>query len=379
MSDVRKQASGAFLPANIKDIQTGKSKDVCPPAPMDFYINLPNGQTRVLKNFLRNFTYYDPNKKTLQLFGMTGVKEVIECSPRPDEADSWIPIEDRADVEAAYNLQEFKYLPAAEFRDYMVAITSPLSEDDPIIRSYDNEGHAFINIQMPDGGAYRIYLAEVALQFPPCPRREDKGQSLREWCEIQMSTMDNAEMYPFWHVILNVDPPLNEGFPDQPGVLARYIYTTKSKGLELRRLYADAPLSVFQSRMIQIYGKDMLVTDDHDTCLQKFIDNVYNTMRKKGIGKLPDTPDQKYVNILTKLFEYGGHIGCSIPEIINEAKVSGVQSVQTPKKTHPAQMITAETVRNADFSVQHMLGRQFLTFAETKVIPFMDTPAGATL
>lgn len=386
---IREQNPGARLPSNYTDLKTGKSEQACPPKPFDFQYIDKKGQRKVAKNFLRHMTFWDKSQPTFALYGTTGLKEVFECGPKPGEERSWIDPVDVKDVEEAFDLQEFRYMYPDKFNQYLYNLTAPFGKDDStIVRQMDKDGKAYISVQFPDGGAYKVWYAQIPLAYPVCAKKEDKGVSLREWCELlcrggtqdkesscTMSENLNGELYPLIHVILNVHPPKSDAINGIPDALKRHIYSAKVSGSIVRRMYADAPLSVFQKQMIKQYGQGMLQTDSHDECLEKFIENVWKVCKSRNLFKFKDdSVPTRYREILTRLFEYGGHTGCSIEEIKMEASTDTTDSVQNPKDIEKkTKMINLQSFAKDPDEVKRIIGKNFIKYVQTKVIPIVGS------
>jgi len=368
LSDIRLQSSSVnpFLPGNIKELSSGKTKEVCAPRQFDFVLN-----GEVYKDFLRNWTYYNPDNVTIELFGKTGVRQTVECSPQPGFEESWVPLEYREKIYAAYDMTEFKYLDDFEFQTLLYNVAGPITtEDSP--RDIDSEGHTFITIKI-GSKSYKVYYAEIQMNYPLCADSKDKGITLAEWCDINNN---DPELLPLYYVLLNLEPPKNEGMPGMPGILKDFIYTQESRKGKVTRMWADAPLSAFQMQAMKTYGVDLdkNPTISHEECLDIFIRNIYEVCRSVPFADWPrledEEPTEKYINILTKLFEYGGHRGCSVADAMNKAKTSGILSPQTAM-TKPATYVDKKTVLNAPKIVQQTYKEGLLKFYDSKVRPFI--------
>jgi hypothetical protein len=237
-------------------------------------------------------------------------------------------------------------------------------------REYDSMGHTFITTNIGNQ-SYRIYYGQIKMNYPICSDRKQKGLTLREWCEIQDF---DSDLLPLLYVILNVEPPYS-------GIMARAVeghtYTRQTSKGQIRRMYGDAPLAAFQHQMIEKYGIDNSKNSvlDHEDCLQIFIENVFEQC--KSVQTMDwirlnqeDVIPEKYENILTKLFEYGGHRGCSMIDIMGRSNNSGTLSSQTPMNPKPTQ-ITPEYVKKAPPVVQEVLERNLLKNFRTSTL-FME-------
>lgn len=368
-SDIRAQSSAVnpFLPGNIKQLKDGSTKDVCAPKQFDF-----NLDGTILPNFLRNWTYYNPENVTIELFGKTGVRKTVECSPQPEYEYSWVPLEFREKVYQAYDMTEFKYLDDFQFKTLLWNVAGPVIGDDSP-RDVDINGHTFLTIKIGNQ-AYKVYYAKIKMNYPLCNDRKDEGITLAEWCELNLT---DSELLPLFYVLLNLEPPANEGLPGMPGILKEYIYESDTRKGKVMRMWPDAPLSAFQMMAMKKYGidNDKNPTVSHEECLDVFIRNIYEVARSIPFADWPrledEEPTEKYINILTKLFEYGGNKGCSVTEAINKAKKSGILSPQAPM-TKPASYVDPEFVKKAPKIVQKLLQENFLSFYRTKVAPFID-------
>jgi hypothetical protein len=245
--DIRLQSrSDPFVKAMGPD-----GKETCPPK-FDFQFR---GGVR-MENFLRHWTSF---KKMSPMYDVVGdtAQEVFECSPPANMKYSWVPLEWRKEIEEAYNLTKFNYLDPVDFKSYIVTLTKPEGLNDRY-REVDTlgNGRPHITVNLANGGAARVYLGQVKLNFTPCPTREGvkpEELTLREWCDLMQTQED---FYPLISVLLNVRAPDSDGTPKDPYAYSRYIYNhiADKNGQKRRRMYADAPLRLFQQQMIKRYA-----------------------------------------------------------------------------------------------------------------------------
>jgi hypothetical protein len=314
-----------------KGIETVKAKpDVCPPVH-----DVTIGDIKA-KNFLRNWTEVDTNTVLLKK-GEKDYQQVRECRVPNSMRYSWIPIEYRRQVEELYNLVQFKYAPDVD--EFKTTIYNLLKHNDnpddsiPEELQFMNKNEERVMFMGgTDGKGYIVSLAYVNLNWNPRPKREgvkEGEHTLREWL---LEKMADWEYYPLIFVIMNIPPPKNHGTPESPGLYSRagYIHKVKRNGLELERMYSDAPVKAFRDQMIEYYVNKVRKGESYDDCLERFIKGVYEDVKRKDmIAKLPPGCPEKYRNLLTELFEYGGDVNvCSSDKVI----VSN-SNIKPPTKT----------------------------------------------
>lgn len=299
INDIRlKLGPYAFLPHNYDQLKTDE-KIKCPPKDKEFIID-----NIKVKGFLDAWTEYDTKNPTFVKIG-NNIKSVFECKPPSNLEFSWIPIQYRKEIEEKYNLVQFRYN-SNFFQKYIYTLLQHENLEKNL-RTVDNDGKAFITVQGPGKMGYKIYLASFHLNFNSYPKRRGipEGElTLREWMESYVS---DISLYPLIHAILNAPAPENGGTPEQPNIYndAGYIYKTK----EGKKMYSDAPVRVFKHQLINIIVGNVNPGEQYVDCLEKFIIKMYDIIYQNWSSKIenfPETIPQKYREILTGLFDYGG-------------------------------------------------------------------------
>jgi hypothetical protein len=200
----------------------------------------------------------------------------------------------------------------------MVTLTKP-EKLDVRLREVDEIKRPHITVQIANGGSGRLYLGQVKLNFSSCPTKsetKDSELSLREWCDL-MEVQE--ELYPLVSVLLNVRAPDSDGTPKDPYAYSRYIYNhiADKTGTKRRRMYADAPLRLFQQQMIKRYSGGRQPGDTFDDCKERFVQNVFKACVATGLDTSlrVDFVLDTYRVIIERLFEYGGNRDCYNPVV----------------------------------------------------------------
>ncbi len=302
VKDIRQKLGPyAFLPQNYDTLKEGEHLK-CPPKSVEFFVDNIHA-----KDFLRFWTKYDTtNPMYVQVGG--SVRKVFECAPEPDSEFSWIPMEYRQQIEELYNIVQFKYN-TGTFKRYLYTLLQHEKLDEPI-RTFDAKGRAFITVPGPGKMGYKLFLAQLKLNYSVHEKRigvPDGESTLREWMEEYISDLS---LYPLLQAILNATAPVNEGTPEHPGIFKSYIYNTPgSDGKELKKMYADAPVRIFKHQLVMMTVGRVKPGETYTDCVEKFIRSIYSYIYQKWAPKIDNFPTEvpeKYRKILTSLFEYGG-------------------------------------------------------------------------
>lgn len=293
----------AFLPSNY-DTKAPNEPYKCPPKNIKFYI----GNTPV-SNFFQNWTSIKTGE--VRVVNVGGVSRLVpECAPQPGMEYNWIPEQYRESVQQLFDLVQFRYIQPSKYQD---AIFTLLDTDENNQRQSDENGQ-FIYSTGSDRISYKLYLAKIKLNYELDPAREgfeNNEPSMREYLEEQFS---DIRYYPLIHLILNAPVPDGEGPKDKPGLYrkAGYIYEAtiryKAGGvINIRRMYPDAPLSAFRDGLIKYYLGKPNPGEQYEDCLERFIKNVYNTIKKyKVLDNLPVDVPTEYRKILSEILFYNG-------------------------------------------------------------------------
>lgn len=384
--DIRAQDPGAWLPQQKQDPKSKSVQMTCPTKPFDFQYTY-NGEVKTAKNFLRHATFFDPNKKTLALYGTSGVKEVSECSPKPGEEYSWIPKE-HLQVAEAYGLNEYWYMPPEKWNEYLYNVAdAKVDGETSLMRTYDREKKVHcIFVQFPDGGAYKVYLGKVKLQTPACPKKDDKTISLQDFCDLFCNDHEDqglyeTVLYPLIHIIFNAEPPLPGSMSHYSKHIEPHVWeaTVKTaKGTEKKqRMYPSAPFVAFQKYIIEKFATGFLPSDTHDELVEKFIRNFWNHAVQIPLYKFGreyiDEPHPLYASILKSFFEFGGHTGHTVEDIKYEASIAPnvIGSVQTPTKENlqKIQLIDTKTLSKLPLDVKKIIGAKIGELWQKKYKP----------
>lgn len=321
ISAVRSQSrKNPFLP-EIEVDEKGTSKDVCPPK-FDFHFKGVK-----MTNFLRHWTSYNKNTPMYDIVGNTATQN-FECGPPPGMRHSWVPLEWRKEIEKEFDLLKFDYVDPSIYQSYLVTLTKP-EKLDKRMRERDEIGRPHITVESSDGGAFRLYLGQISLGTPVCPKREGipYGEvSLREWCDL-IDVGD--DMYSFWAVLLNTRAPDTNGNRENPQLYKTYIYDhiKDKKGNFRRRMYADAPVRLFQQQMMKRYSGGHIIGEGFDGCKERFVQNVFQACVRSGldISLRTDFIPDDYRDVIERLFEYGGNSQCYDP-------VVGLKNIQASRE-----------------------------------------------
>jgi hypothetical protein len=347
--------SNPFLPGNISEIKKDPSKLVCAPKVFDFKYN-----GKVYKDFLRHWNHYDPKSKHIRILG-NSITITPECVPPESLKHGWVPLKYREEIYRLFGLNEYKYIDPEVFDQLLYSVAGPVTSLDSS-RAIDADGYPYVTINF-EGKPYKVYYAKLKLNYPICADEFDKGLTLREWCAINLDDKPGDFLLRLMYVLMNLPVPENEGHPNAPGTIRPYIYETQVGSKVVKRMYADVPLSVIQRQALLTYGidKSKNPTAKDDDCMETFIQNIYQQCVALGYdansdkSKIdwPQLEDESvseghpYYDIIKKLFEYGAHYGCSVPEIYAKAQTSKILSEQTPKQPNK---INIESIKKADAS-----------------------------
>lgn len=294
----------------------------------------------VVEDILKNWTIPNEAAETIAITvtnskGMKEVKLVKPCTYPEELKYNWIPSESREDLERAFRLWRYRFLPGSDFKKLLYDLkTKPHQMDENGIH------YIFANL---NGLWYKLSEAEFDLN--PTEYELDMGlnslnkendvPTLRSWMNnLQMKNGKKTEkesgenmelstsiawwdVYPLIYILLNLPPPSD--YLNVNVVKMNSWNQNLPTGGKQFKMFSDVPLKYFRASLISMYG-DFQKDDSVEKCREKFIKNVFKDIKlyaaKLDFDELENTdeftPTEKYADIIGQIWDFGSNQSCMV-------------------------------------------------------------------